>query len=188
MRDEKFKQFCFYSSLIPHPSSLSVSLLHMWEKMLGAVWRGAPRSVRRWSVWITQPRFTVTAGAVIEDERGRVLLFHHVFRRGSGWGIPGGFLMKGEQPEDALRRELREEVGMELEQVEIALARTLLRPRQVEIIFRGRARSESIPSEKQSAEVDRAKWFERDALPEGLGSDQRRLIERALAGRANARV
>ncbi len=30
-------------------------------------------------------------------------------------------------------------------------------------------------------EIDRAEWFPRDALPGGLGADQRRLIERALA-------
>src|SRR5215210_2511450 len=101
----------------------------MWNKVLGAAWRGAPKAVRRWGVWLSQPRFTVTAGAVVEDERGRVLLLHHVFRKGSGWGLPGGFLMKGEQPEEAVRRELREEVELELERVELAFVRTLRRPR-----------------------------------------------------------
>lgn len=160
----------------------------MWQKALGALWRGSPRRVRRWGVWLTQPRFAVTAGGVVTDERGRVLLLHHVFRRGSRWGIPGGFLTKGEQPEDAIRRELREETGMRLEEVEFAYARTLRRPRQVEIIFRCRARAGALPAERLSAEVDAAQWFARDALPPELGRDQRRLIETALRGRANAGV
>jgi 8-oxo-dGTP diphosphatase len=160
----------------------------MWADVLGKVWRGSPKRVRRWGVWLTQPRFTVTAGAVIEDERGRVLLLHHVFRKGSGWGIPGGFLTKGEQPEEALRRELREEVRMELESAEVVIVRTLARPRQVEIIFRCRARADAIPRERQSAEVDRAGWFARDSLPQGLTPDQRRLIETALAGGARGGV
>ena len=138
-------------------------------------------------MWLTQPRFTVTAGGVVEDERGRVLLLHHVFRKGSGWGIPGGFLTKGEQPEDALRRELREETGLEVEAAEIAFARTHARPRQVEIIFRCRARAESLAESRRSVEVDRAGWFEREGLPEGIGPDQRRLIERALDDGAGAR-
>ena len=74
----------------------------MLKKVLGALWRHAPKSVRRWGVRLVEPRFTVTAGAVVVDERGRVLLLNHVFRVGSGWGIPGGFMEKGEQPEEAL--------------------------------------------------------------------------------------
>jgi hypothetical protein len=34
-------------------------------------------------------------------------------------GVSGGFLEKGEQAEDAVRREVREETGIELEQLEL---------------------------------------------------------------------
>ena len=152
----------------------------MWKKLLGTVWRGAPRSVRRWSVWLVEPRFTVTAGAVIEDERGRVLLLNHVFRKGSGWGIPGGFLSSGEQPEEALRRELREEAGLELEAAEVVFARTHRRPQQVEIIYRCRARAGE--EQAQSVEIKSACWFDLDQLPPELNGDQRWLIRRALEG------
>lgn len=150
----------------------------MLRTMLGAVWRNAPGGVRRWGVWLVEPRFTVTAGAVVVDGRGRVLLLNHVFRKGNGWGIPGGFLEKGEQPEEALRRELREEAGLELERAEIAFARTLKSPRQVEIIFLCRAKDEA---RAQSMEIRSAEWFERDRLATVLSKDQQRLIERALA-------
>jgi len=152
----------------------------MKRRLFGWLWRSAPKRVRRWGVWLSQPRFTVTAGAVVEDERGRVLLFHHVFRKGVRWGIPGGFITKGEQPENALRRELREEIGAEVERMEFSFARTLARPRQVEIIFRCRMPASSITEQSQSFEVDSAAWFERDALPAEMGADQRRIIERAL--------
>ena len=77
----------------------------MAKNLLAGLWRGAPRWVRRAGVLLTQARFTVTAAVVATDERGRVLLLKHVFRGGSGWGIPGGFLEAGEQPEEAARRE-----------------------------------------------------------------------------------
>jgi ADP-ribose pyrophosphatase YjhB (NUDIX family) len=112
------------------------------------------------------------------DRDGRVLILKHAFRAGSGWGLPGGFIERGEQPEDALRRELREEVGLEIRDVRIAFVRTLKRPRQVEIIFRCRAASEARPQER---EIERAEWFAPDALPDTLSTDQRRLIARALA-------
>jgi 8-oxo-dGTP diphosphatase len=149
----------------------------MLKKLLGALWRGAPKSVRRLTMRLLEPRFAVTAGAVVLDEQGRVLLLNHVFRAGSGWGIPGGFIEKGEQPEDAVRRELKEEIGLTLAEAELAFVRTLKRPRQVEIIFRCRPQGEFAP---RSVEIKSAQWFAPDALPHGLSRDQHRLIERAL--------
>jgi ADP-ribose pyrophosphatase YjhB (NUDIX family) len=157
----------------------------MLKKLLGALWRGAPKGARRLTMRLTQPRFAVTAGAVVVDEQGRVLLLKHVFRTGSGWGIPGGFIEKGEQPEDAVRRELEEEIGLRLAQVELAFVRTLKRPRQVEIIFRCRPQGEFAP---RSVEIKSAEWFALEALPSGIDRDQHRIIERALGHGAQPQV
>ena len=153
----------------------------MLKRLLGALWRRAPVGVRRWGVHLLEPRFTVTAGAVVVDEWGRVLLLEHFFRAGSGWGIPGGFMEKGEQPEETLRRELREEVGLELESAEIAFVRTLAGPQQVEIIFRCRPRG---PLGRCSREIKSADWYALDQLPPALSRDQREIIGRALANGA----
>ena len=133
---------------------------------------------------MTHPRFTLTAGAVIFNDAGQVLLLKHRFRAGSGWGIPGGFLEVGENPEQALRRELREEVGLELEQLEIFTSRTFRRPQQVEVLFRART---NVDVQPQAMEVERAEWFALRSLPDGLPKDQRVLIERAAAYGANGR-
>ena len=150
----------------------------MSKELVGRLWRRLPRTVRHWTARFRKPRFTVTAAAVVLDQQGRVLLLDHVFRTGNGWGLPGGFIEEGEEPEDALRRELREEAGLELESADIAFARTLKNPAHVEIVFRcrpaGRARA-------QSMEIKSAEWFALDSLPAGLIRDQRKLIERALA-------
>ncbi len=151
----------------------------MLKRIIGFVWRAAPKRLRRGSVWLIEPRFTVTAAAVVLDEERRVLLLNHVFRKGSGWGIPGGFLEKGEQPEDAVRRELLEEAGLEIKRAEIVAVRTLRRPRQVEMLFLCHAKNNS-RAEAQSLEIRSAEWFALDHLPPKLGRDQRRLIEQAL--------
>jgi 8-oxo-dGTP diphosphatase len=149
----------------------------MLKHLLGALWRGAPRSFRLWGVRLVQPRFAVTVGAIIVDDRGRVLLLKHVFRPGSGWGIPGGFINKRENPEDALHRELMEEVGLELAETKLAFTRTLKSPDHVEIIFMCRALGEP---RSRSMEVAEFGWFPLDALPADFSKDQRWLIRRAI--------
>ena len=126
-------------------------------------------------VW--HPRFAVTAGAVVTDRRGRVLLLKHRFRPGSGWGVPGGFLEKGEQADDAVRRELREEVGLEVADVRLITTRTLRTTRQIEIIFACQAVGDT---EALNFEIQKAAWFLPGELPAELPESQARLIKRAL--------
>lgn len=121
-------------------------------------------------------RFTVTAGAVIFNDKRQVLLLKHRFRAGSGWGLPGGFMEQGEQPIDALRRELREEIGLEVDEVEMFAVRSFKKPKQVEVLFRARANAQV---KSMTIEVERAEWFALDSLPQGLPRDQRVYIERA---------
>jgi mutator protein MutT len=132
--------------------------------------------MRRWTMRLTHARFTVTAGAVIFNAKGEVLLLKHRFRAGSGWGLPGGFMEIGEQPIETLRRELREEIALELDDVKVFAARSFKKPKQVEVLFRARANAEV---KSQTMEVERAEWFAIDSLPEGLPCDQRSYIERA---------
>ena len=149
----------------------------MLNDILGAVWRGAPRAVRRWTMRLWHPRFAVTTGAVVTDRQGRVLLLKHRFRPGSGWGVPGGFLEKGEQLEAALRRELREEVGLEVEHVRLLTTHTFKKPKQVEIIFSCRAVGEP---EELNFEIQKAAWFLPGELPAELPESQARLIKRVM--------
>ena len=132
--------------------------------------------MRRWTMRLAHTRFTVTAGAVIFNDKREVLLLKHRFRAGSGWGLPGGFMEHGEQPVDALRRELREEIGLEVEDVELFAVRSFRKPKQVEVLFRARANEEV---KTRTMEVERAEWFALDSLPQGLPRDQRVYIERA---------
>src|SRR4028118_2131915 len=97
-------------------------------------WRRMPRKMRRFLVRLTQPSFTVSAVGVVFDEAQKVLLLKHLIRANrSGWGLPGGFLNQGEQPENALKRELQEEVGIKITDLQLVKTRTV--GSHVEIIY-----------------------------------------------------
>jgi 8-oxo-dGTP diphosphatase len=60
------------------------------------------------------PRAVVAAGVLFFDEAGRVLLVHTTYKK--PWEIPGGVVEseRGESPVDAARREVAEELGLDI--------------------------------------------------------------------------
>ena len=59
------------------------------------------------------PTIPVSAGALIFDSTGRLLILKPTYK--TGWTIPGGIMeADGETPWEACRREVREECGIEV--------------------------------------------------------------------------
>ena len=54
------------------------------------------------------------AVAAVFDDAGKVLLVEHVFRTDYPWGLPGGWVAPGEAPVDAVRREIEEELQLQV--------------------------------------------------------------------------
>lgn len=136
----------------------------------------SPLFVRTGVVRVTQKKFTVSVGAIVTNEAGEVLLLDHVLRPASGWGIPGGFINRDEQPETAIRRELCEEIGLNIEAVEILRVQTF--DRHVEVLFRARARERG---EVQSLEIKEIRWFDLSELPPEMNKTQQRLVREVLS-------
>jgi 8-oxo-dGTP diphosphatase len=78
--------------------------------------RGAGRVECPACAFVAYANSAPTASALVADARGRVLLARRAVEPFAGlWDIPGGFLAEHEHPEDGVRRELREETGLEIE-------------------------------------------------------------------------
>ncbi|MXP41996.1 NUDIX domain-containing protein [Altererythrobacter soli] len=134
--------------------------------------RLAHRLRKRWP-WLTG--YSGAGVSVIGlDEAGRVLLVRHGYGSGK-WSLPGGGVGKGEDPEACARREMREELGCELE--DLALAASFEHPlhgaAHRAYVFTARFRGDPRPDGR---EVIEARWFARDALPEGLAAPARRRL------------
>lgn len=75
------------------------------------LWGLLPPRLQGTLIRLGSPKVTLGACAVIRNAQGHVLLVHHTYRR-RAWGLPGGLAGTHEQPEAALARELREELGV----------------------------------------------------------------------------
>jgi 8-oxo-dGTP diphosphatase len=74
------------------------------------------RDPEAWNAYLAegnakQARKRVSADAILRDAQGRVLLVDPRYK--PDWDLPGGMAEANEAPADALRRELREELGLE---------------------------------------------------------------------------
>jgi len=130
-----------------------------------------PPAMRVAVVRTTQTKFTVSVAVVVVNERQEVLLLDHVLRPRSGWGFPGGFLDAGEQVLDALKREVREEIGIELENLQFKRSRTFRR--HIEVLYTA---SPVGTPEVLSREIYQIKWFAPNRLPSGIDRDTRKTI------------
>ena len=119
------------------------------------------------------------------ERDGRVLLARraHDPRRGH-WDIPGGFVNETERPLDALRREFREETGLEIEPVEFL--RIDIEPYDHRHVFSVTwiVRSDGDPV--AADDVEELRWFAPAELPEMAFPGQDRVLRAWAARQQNA--
>jgi ADP-ribose pyrophosphatase YjhB (NUDIX family) len=118
----------------------------------------------------------------ILERDGRVLLARRAHEPRKGyWDLPGGFLDETEGPIEGLRREFREETGLEIEPVEFL--RIDIEPYDDRHVFSVtwivRADGEPVPAD----DVEELRWFGRDELPEEMAFPGQDLVLRAWASR-----
>lgn len=126
----------------------------------------------------------VCVGALVWGPDGRVLLVRTTKWRGA-WGVPGGKVDWGETLVDAVKRELREEVGLELFDVlyaqtqEAVLSEEFWRPAHLLLVdyFASADTHAVTPNE----EIEAWAWVTLDdALEYPLNTFTRTLVDRAL--------
>lgn len=71
----------------------------------------------------------VTVGGLIFDHAGRVLMVR-THKWSNLWGIPGGKIKWGEASEDALRREIDEETGLKITEIEFVLVQDCIHSKE----------------------------------------------------------
>jgi ADP-ribose pyrophosphatase YjhB (NUDIX family) len=126
----------------------------------------------RWRRWRKAPISGVSV--VVTNLAGDVLLLKHSYGP-AVWALPGGGLGKGEDPLEAARREVREELGVELARLESvgSLEEVLSGSPHTAYIFTGICDRQPRPDAR---EVVEARFFPSHSLPEPLGETTRKRI------------
>lgn len=134
------------------------------------------------------PRTDVAVIMSVVDDRDRLLL-----ARGAGWGagrfsVLAGFLEPGESLAAAVAREVHEEVGLQVHDVEYLGDQPWPFPNSLMVGFTARASGEEL--RLQETEIAEARWFTREEYREIVAAGEvnpstrlsiaRRLIERWL--------
>lgn len=127
-----------------------------------------------WFVW--RPH---THGVKCVIRQGdRVLLVRHTYGPRE-WELPGGSVRRGEPPLATAQREIREELGVQIDDwVSLGeVARALNRRRDTLYCFQAELRERSL--ELDPVEIARASWFEPDRLPTALARSVVEILGRA---------
>jgi ADP-ribose pyrophosphatase YjhB (NUDIX family) len=144
-------------------------------------WRSCPRCGERvendgkqakcdacGSVFYAEPAPAVSV--LLLDDDGRILLARRACEPDSGlWDLPGGFIEEDEHPLDAIRRELREETGLEVEPGSFLTCYIdsyrdgSWNASALSLVWEARIASDGEPV--PSDDVSELRWFDRDELP-----------------------
>lgn len=113
-----------------------------------------------------------TVSAVISDDQNRVLLAKRKSECRNGlWGAPGGFLENGEELIDGLKREVREEVGVEVEVLGLVFCMVEDEPYpkssfENSHVINFQFKCKVISGEPKSLhETSEVRWFSKDEIP-----------------------
>ena len=122
--------------------------------------RRVPAPMLERAVRLGSPSYTLGASCMIEHE-GNVLLVQTAYRR--TWSLPGGLLDKRETPLGGLRREVREEVGLDVDVVGQPIVIVDLGRQLVDFFFRATLPAGTSPDDARagSSEIEEVGWFPR---------------------------
>jgi 8-oxo-dGTP diphosphatase len=105
------------------------------------------------------PRHSVSVSGVIADDDGRALLIQR--RDNHHWEPPGGVLELGESIEDGLRREVREETGLDVEPIALSGVYKNMSRGVVALVFRCKATGGQLAV---NDEVTAFRWADEDTI------------------------
>lgn len=132
----------------------------------------------RWDIsYALTDKFVIGVICFVEHD-GRLLLVQNSYQ--DKWALPGGWLNKGESFEQAARRELREELGIEMVDIRVLEINKVPGAQIIDVALSGKPKSAHTAA--TDLEISDYRFFDKDALPENILYTHRPYIEKYLLG------
>jgi 8-oxo-dGTP pyrophosphatase MutT (NUDIX family) len=120
--------------------------------------------------------YTYGVKCIVRDGRGRVLFVRHTYGDRASWELPGGGRRRAEDPEAAIRREMREELGIDLVDLRAVAEIELAGSHKRTLLSCFAASAGGAPIRLAAAEIAQARWASPEAPPQPLGPDAAALV------------
>lgn len=115
---------------------------------------------------IEYPRTDPAVIVLVLDDNDRVLLAHNTLWNNAMMSLPAGFVEAGESPRRTVMRELKEEVNVDVCDVEYLAAQPWPAPRSLMLGFK--ARTHTAEPTPDGVEIDHARFFSRSEYRQAL--------------------
>jgi 8-oxo-dGTP pyrophosphatase MutT (NUDIX family) len=112
----------------------------------------------------------------VRDDHGRMLFVRHTYGDRAAWELPGGTLRRREDPAAAVRREMREELGIDLVDLRRLGAADVAGDHKTTLIHCFEARTGGAPLRLAGGEIAEARWAPPAVPPRPLGPDAAALL------------
>ena len=122
---------------------------------------------------LAYPRLAPAVIMLLEREDGKALLARNKNFPAGMFSTLAGFVEPGESLEDAVAREVKEETGVELSDIEYHSSQPWPFPSSLMLGFTARAASERV--QVDGLELEDARWFTREELSGGIAEGRLRL-------------
>lgn len=122
--------------------------------------------------YITRPKTRGVKTILINSNE--VLLVKNTY--GYKWVLPGGGVKRNEEPRDAAKREVFEEVGIKVEEINPIETFTTFEEYKEDTVSSFYTEVNSKDFNIQNLEIDEAKWFPLNNLPE-MGPVSKRMLD-----------
>ncbi len=146
--------------------------------LLARIWRNSPSPVRTAVTWAINGKVIVGVSGVLLTDSQQVLLLRHRFHQAGIWGMPGGWLAPGETIFACWRREVREELALEVVIEDIVCHRST--SRTLEFFLLGRIDGGQLAIDP--VEILEARLFSQHELPP-MERFHKKVVEQALSAR-----
>ncbi len=154
--------------------------------LAASLWCGAPNWLRGAITWMINGKVLVGVSGVLLNDENQVMLLRHRFHKTRNWGLPGGWLARGETVYDCWRREVSEELALEVS-VEAIICQRAFR-HTLEFYLLGRIRGGQMKVDP--VEILEARLFSQDDLPPMEGFSQGVVLQayRQMEGERTAKA